>query len=87
MCIALESVLASDYTTIFGGKVHTYVIRCVQWNLYGHQGTNLKCPDYQGVLFSRSAYVLKDYFGTSTKCVDYTGVFTLAASTALKCTS
>ena len=24
--------------------------------------------------FSRSVYVLKDYFGTLTKCVDYAGV-------------
>ena len=37
----------------------------------GHPGTNLKCPDYQGVLIFQVSLHVNGYFGTITKSPHY----------------
>ena len=57
--------------------VLTYVILLytVEPVYYGHLGTNQMCPDYQGVLISRSFYMIKCNQGFQLhKCMDYAGV-------------
>ena len=41
---------------------------------YGHLGTSLKCPDYQGVLIFQVSLHDNVSFGTTARCVDYAGV-------------
>ena len=59
--------LIDDDTTCRGHSI--YGETCV----FGHLGTSLKCPDYQGVLIFLSLDV-NGYFGTITKSPDYRGV-------------
>ena len=58
--------------------VYVYVLRMtvyvLQWNLCNTMGPTRSVLMIKVSWFSRSAYVLKNYFGTSTKHVDYAGV-------------
>ena len=60
------------FTTIYC-KTHSLIVEPVY---YGHLGTNQKCLDNQGVLISRSFYMIKFHLHNlgPQLSVDYAGV-------------